>query len=168
MAGPLHELALGQIQSAREYLLGMVADLSEADWFAMPGGIETHAAWQLGHLAMAEYGLCLFRQRGRSPADLDLMPSAFRKQFQRGSQPNPDPAANPTPAAIRAVLDRVHQQVLVELPTFTDEQLLQSAEMPYAGSPTRFGALLFCAHHEMLHAGQIGMLRRLMGKSPIR
>lgn len=168
MTVALHELALGQIQSAREYLLGMVADLDGAEWFAMPGGIATHAAWQLGHLAMAEYGLCLFRQRGRSPADLDLMPSVFRKQFQRGSRPNPDPTANPTPAEIRTVLDRVHGQVLAELPTFTDEQLLQLAEMPYAGSPTRFGALLFCAHHEMLHAGQIGMLRRLLGKAPIR
>lgn len=168
MTAPLHELAGAQIQSARDYLRGMIADLQEAEWFVMPDGIETHAAWQLGHLAMAEYGLCLFRQRGRSPDDLELMPSTFRKQFQRGSRPNPDPAANPTPADILAVLDRVHRQVLAELPTFTDEQLLQPAEMPYAGSPTRFGALLFCAHHEMLHAGQIGVLRRLLGKSPIR
>jgi hypothetical protein len=40
--------------------------------------------------------------------------------------------------------------------------------MPYAGYPTKLGALLFCPLHEMIHAGQIGLLRRLMGKPPIR
>jgi hypothetical protein len=35
-------------------------------------------------------------------------------------------------------------------------------------TPTRLGALLFSSHHEMLHAGQIGVLRRLLGKAPVR
>jgi hypothetical protein len=29
-------------------------------------------------------------------------------------------------------------------------------------------ALLFSSKHEMLHAGQIGLLRRLFGKQPLR
>ena len=134
----------------------------------MPPGAATHIGWQVGHLAMAEYGLCLFRQRGRTEGDLDLMPSTFRKQFSRGSKPNPDAAANPTPAQLRAVLERVHQQVLAEAPTFTAEQLNEPTEMPYAAYPTKLGAMLFCAHHEMIHAGQIGLIRRLLGKAPVR
>ncbi len=160
--------ALAQILSARQYLETLLNDLDDPLWFAMPAGCGTHIAWQVAHLAMAEYGLCLFRQRGREPVDLELMPGSFRKQFQRGSQPQPDPAANPSPAEIRDVLARVHAQVLCELPTFTDEQLSQPTEMPYAAEATRFGALLFCAHHEMLHAGQIGLIRRLLGKAPVR
>lgn len=160
--------ALAQILSARQYLETLLADLDDPLWFTMPAGCGTHIAWQVAHLAMAEYGLCLFRQRGREPVDLELMPSSFRKQFQRGSQPQSDPAANPSPAEIREVLARVHAQVLRELPTFTDEQLRQPTEMPYAAEATRFGALLFCAHHEMLHAGQIGLIRRLLGKTPVR
>lgn len=162
------ELALAQIVSARQYLLSLLADLDDAEWFVVPPGCATHVGWQMGHVAMAEYGLCLFRQRGRTPEDLELMPSSFRKAFQRGSVPNPDPAANPTPAEIRQTLERIHSQVLVEVPTFTDEALAQPTEMPYAAQATRFGALLFCAHHEMIHAGQIGLLRRLLGKSPVR
>jgi uncharacterized damage-inducible protein DinB len=30
------------------------------------------------------------------------------------------------------------------------------------------GALNFSADHEYLHAGQIGLLRRLLGKEPLR
>ncbi len=164
----LAELALAQIVSARQYLQTLLADLPDDQWFVMPTGTATHVAWQVGHLAMAEYGLCLFRQRGRTSADLELMPGTFRKQFQRGSQPQPDPQQNPTPAEIRLALDTVHAQVLAEVPTFSDEQLSQPADMPYAAQATRYGALLFCAHHEMLHAGQIGLLRRLLGHPPVR
>jgi hypothetical protein len=37
---------------------------------------------------MAQYGLCLFRLRGRQEIDADLMTSSFRKQFSRGRRPS--------------------------------------------------------------------------------
>jgi len=40
--------------------------------------------------------------------------------------------------------------------------------MPYAVHANKLGGLIFCSHHEMLHAGQIGLLRRLLGKQPLR
>src|SRR6266404_2876588 len=84
----------------------------------MPAGCPTHVAWQVGHLAMAEYGLGLFRQRGRQEIDAELMSSSFRKQFSRGSVPEADATKYPSPAEIRAVFDRVHAQVLKEVPGF--------------------------------------------------
>jgi hypothetical protein len=30
------------------------------------------------------------------------------------------------------------------------------------------GSVFVCSAHEMLHAGQIGLLRRLLGKPPLR
>ena len=68
---------------------------------------------------------------------------------QRGTITEPDPAKNPSPAEIRDVLDRVHAQVLLELPTFTPEQLAEPVDMPYAAYATRLGCLIFCSHHEM-------------------
>jgi uncharacterized damage-inducible protein DinB len=62
----------------------------------------------------------------------------------------------------------VHQQALKELPVCTQQQLAEPSDEPYAVTPTKLGALFFCSHHEMLHAGQIGLLRRLLGKSPLR
>jgi hypothetical protein len=162
------QLAIEQVKFAREYTLSLLADIDDAEWFVMPTGANTHIAWQVGHLTMAEYGLCLFRQRGRQSEDLELMPSKFRKQFSRGSTPDPNPTNQPTPAEIRAAFNRVHQQCLQEMGTFPAEQLHEPIDMPYAAYPTKLGALLFCSHHEMLHAGQIGLLRRLLGKPPIR
>lgn len=162
------KFALEQIQFARNMMLPLLDDVQEADWFAMPGGLPTHLAWQVGHLAMAEYGLALFRIRGRQEVDLDLMTSSFRKLFSRGSVPHSDASKYPSPAEILATLERVHNQVKLEAPAFTQEQLDEAVEMPYAVYPNKYGCLLFCSHHEMVHLGQIGLLRRLLGKAPIR
>src|SRR6187431_2507062 len=113
------QLAIQQIEFARAYTLATLEGVGDADWFAMPAGSPTHLAWQVGHLAMAEYGLCLFRQRGRQENDTELMSSSFRKQFSRGSLPEADPEKYPSAVEIRAVLDRVHAQVLQEAPGFT-------------------------------------------------
>jgi hypothetical protein len=162
------EIACKQIREAREYTLTLLDGLSDGDWFRQPAEVTTHIAWQIGHLAMAEYGLCLFRIRGRRPEDLDLMTGKFRKQFSRGSTPNSDASVYPSPAEIRAVFDRVHGQAMMELADCSEQNLDEPIEEPYAVYNTKLGALFFCAHHEMLHAGQIGLLRRLLGKSPVR
>lgn len=161
-------LVLGQMRFAREYMSSLIADVPDEEWFRMPLGVPTHLAWQVGHLAMAEYGLCLFRIRGRVSEDTELMPGTFRKLFMRGSAVDPDPAKYPAPAEIRATLERVRAQVEKEAPGFTQELLSAASEMPYSVYPTKFGGMLFCPQHEMLHAGQIGVIRRAFGLSPIR
>ena len=162
------ELAIAQIRFARDYTLTLLDGFPEDAWFHQPAPGCAHLAWQMGHLAMAQYGLCLFRIRGRAEGDLDLMPSTFRKRFSRGTAPDPDPGKNPSPSDIRSALDRVHQQALAELPTFSPQLLSEPVELPWAAIPTKLGCLLFCSHHEQLHAGQIGILRRLLGLPPIR
>lgn len=162
------ELAIKQIEFARWVTLSLLEDIEPSEWFHMPQGCPSNIAWQVGHLAMAQYGLCLFRQRGRQEIDLELMSSSFRKQYSRGTTPNPDPSKQPSAEEIRATFDRVHAQSLKEMPSITAEQLAEPVEMPYAAYPNKLGCLLFCSHHEMLHAGQIGLIRRLLGKPPIR
>ena len=162
------ELAIGQIRFARDYTLSLISDIEADDWFRQPSEGVSHLAWQIGHLSMAQYGLCLFRMRGRADIDLQLMSSSFRKKFSKGTIPDPDPARNPSVDEIRSVFDRVFERSMLELASVTESQLDEPVEMPFAGFPTKFGSLLFCSHHEMLHDGQIGLMRRLMGKSPIR
>ncbi|MHB8865901.1 MAG: DinB family protein, partial [Pirellulaceae bacterium] len=89
------QLACQQIEFARQYTLSLLADIDPADWFWRPPQGVTHVAWQVGHLAMAQYGLCLFRMRGRRPEDVQLMSGTFRKKFSKGSTPDPDPQTQP-------------------------------------------------------------------------
>ncbi len=162
------DLARRQIEFARGYTLSLLDDIEDDAWFKQPATAPTNIAWQVGHLAMAEYGLCLYRQRGRESTDRNLMPSKFRKQFSRGSTPLVDTTEYPSVMSIRAAMRQIHQQSVSEMAAFTVEQLAESIERPFAVYANKLGALLFCSQHEMLHAGQIGLIRRLLGKEPVR
>jgi hypothetical protein len=174
MTGPSIEaltpltLALRQFETARAYMLSLIDGLSDEQWYWMPNPPICHIAWQIGHVSVAQYGLMLFRQRGRLPEDAQLMPSEFRKLFMKGSIPQADSKVYPRPDEILAVLHRVNEQALREAAEFSVSALDEPTDPPHAGPPTRLGSLLFAAHHEMLHAGQIGMLRRQMGLPSLR
>jgi len=162
------EIAIQQITFARQYTQSLLAGIEDSLWFQMPAESPTHVAWQVGHLAMAQYGLCLFRQRGRQEDDTQLMSSQFRKRFSKGSTPASDPDRYPTLSEIRDVFQVIYDQSMKELVEYQDSDLEEPIDEPYAVVPTKLGALYFCASHEMLHAGQIGLLRRLLGVEPLR
>ena len=160
--------AVDRIDRARHYTLDLIRDVDDGDWFRQPAPGQSHVAWQVGHLAMAEYALALMRVRDAQPGDREILSREFRRHFGKGSTPDPDPANNPSPVEIRQVLDRVHEQVRVEIPGLNDEDLSAALVEPHPMFDTKLGALHFCADHEYLHAGQIGLLRRLLGKAPLR
>lgn len=162
------EIARQQIVSARAYVRTLLVGLEDDDWYRIPPGGVSNVAWQIGHLTMAQFMLTLFRLRGKTDADEAMVPKAFLKRFLKGTQPNPDAAANLPLSDVRRTFDAVYDRLMLELPDYPDADLDAAVGEPYVAFPSRFGSLLFCAHHEMLHAGQIGMLRRLLGKPPVR
>lgn len=161
------QTALTNIAFARRYTLRFLNELPAADWFRMPPGGVTHVAWQVGHLAFAEYRLALERIRGPKRDDVNLLSASFLKCFGRDSVPDPDPATCPTPEEIRAVFDRIHERVLEELPTTPDDALDEAPVKPHMLCKTKLECLHWCSHHEAVHAGQIGLIRRLLGYPPI-
>jgi hypothetical protein len=156
-----------QIVFARTYTIGLLDQTPTTEWFRQPPAGVSHVAWQVGHLAFAEYRLALWRVRGQQPHDEGLFGHDFVRQFGANSVPDPDPARQPSPTEIRAILDRVHAQVLRELPGLDEAALDQPVPHPHRFARTKLQALLWCAHHEMMHAGQIGLLRRQLGYSPM-
>ncbi len=161
------QLAIEQIVFARNYTIGLLDQTPATEWFRQPPGSVSHVAWQVGHLAFSEYRLALWRIRGPQPQDDGLFSREFVRLCGPNSVPDADPAKYLAPAQIRAVLDRVHEQVLRELSGLGDAELDQPVPHPHRFAKTKLLALLWCAHHEMLHAGQIGLLRRELGYPPI-
>jgi len=164
----MRDAVLGQVDFARRYTLGLLENLPEELWQVVPKGCSSHIAWQVGHLAVSQYGLMLFRQRGRVEGDLELMPGWLRKRFGRGSVPPTDPDDIPSKSALLECLEKIHSASMAALPTFSAEQLMEPTEMPYAVHSIKLGALLFCPLHESIHSGQIGLLRRMHGLPPVR
>lgn len=139
-------------------------------WYTIAPGMSTHLAWQVGHMAVAQYGLMLFRQRGRTESDMELMPGWLRKNFGRGSQPSTDPTEpkNPTPLSLLERFTAIHEESCATAEQLTYATLMEPIDMPYAAYPNKLGALLFCPLHESVHIGQIGVLRRGLGLDPLR
>jgi hypothetical protein len=161
------ERAGEQIAFARGYSLRLIDSIDPADWFRIPSAGVSHIGWQIGHLAFAEYRLVLARVRGPKPGDDQLISEEFTRLFGARSTPDADASRYPGPAAIRATLDRVHAQVLTELPRFDAAALAAPMESPHAIAKTKMESLFWCAAHELVHAGQIGLLRRQLGKEPL-
>ena len=65
--------------------LSLLEGLSEHDWFRQPSEGVTHVAWQVGHLAAAQYSLGLVRLRGERPDDgaacFSGVPGAFHSRL---------------------------------------------------------------------------------------
>jgi uncharacterized damage-inducible protein DinB len=157
----------GQIVFARDYTNKLLEDVPTSEWFRRPAEGVTHVAWQVGHLAVGEYRIAMMRLRGRRPGDEELFSEEFRARFGANSIPDPDPARNPGAEEIRAVFDRVHRQALDELQHLSESELDEPALNPLPFCKTKGEALRWCAGHEMMHAGQIGLLRRLLGHAPL-
>jgi len=164
----MRDAMLGQMAFSRDYTLNLIANVPDELWHTLPEGIPTHFAWQVGHLAVAQYGLMLFRQRGRAEGDLELMPGWLRKRYARGSAPTTDVTPEASKSEMLDVLAKIHRAAMEFVPTIPEESLAEPTEMPYTAYPIKLGALLFCPLHESIHAGQIGLLRRAHGLAPVR
>ena len=161
------QLAIEQVMFARNYTIRLLDQTPATEWFQQPPGGVSHIAWQVGHLAFAEFSLALCDIRGPQHQDADLISEKHLTLFGPDSVPEFDPAGHPDPAEIRAALDGVHEQVLRELSGLGEAELDQPVPHPHPYAKTKLLALLWCAHHEMLHAGQVGLLRRQLGYPPL-
>ncbi len=162
------ELALDRIRASRNFTQSFLKDLTAAEWYWSPAELTTHVAWQVGHLAVAQYNLCLRRIRDRTTADEALIPDGYLDAFKLGSQPAADRAKVPPLDEINRVFEAVYQQALAELAGHSDAEFDQPVEQPHPVFKTKLGAIEWCSQHELVHAGQIALLRRLMGKPPLR
>ena len=157
--------AIEHIVFARNYTSRLLDQTPTGEWYRLPAGGVSHIAWQVGHIAFSEYRLALWRIRGERADDTALFSPEFKRLFGANSLPQAD--SSYAPAELRAVLGRVHGQVLLELADLDEAELDRPVPHPHPFATTKLRALQWCAHHEMLHAGQIGLLRRHLGYPPM-
>lgn len=119
---------VNDVETARRYTNTILNAVDPADWFRQPTEGLTHVAWQVGHLAVAQYRLALFLIRGHRPEDERLISEEFMKHFQPGSVPDPVPHHNPPVEEIRDVFDRVHAQTITETQKRSADGLQDSSE----------------------------------------
>jgi uncharacterized damage-inducible protein DinB len=69
----------------------------------------------------------------------------------------------PSIEAIRGVFSRVHERVLAELPLLTAAQLEARPVTEHRIANTGLRCLWWCSQHELVHVGQIALIKRQLG-----
>ncbi|MEN0111399.1 MAG: DinB family protein [Planctomycetota bacterium] len=156
--------AIDRLRFSRRTTETFLADLVPGDWLWQPGDGLNHIAWHVGHVTYAQYFLCVVRVRGRIESDRDLVPTAFLRRYKFGSRPSANPARNATPDELLATLRGVHELALAELERRTDADLVTPAEPAHPLFETTLGGVEWCSQHELIHCGQMMLLRRMLGK----
>ena len=166
------ERIIYQLERTRVLTHQMIERVPHESWFEMPSGI-THVAWNVGHIAVAEYFLGMIFVRGPKDEDAGLIREDYVELFGYGSVPQPDPSLYPSPGDLLQALDAVHRQLLLEtkaMPTAELEDPCLFPEGEFDHHPIfkqKGGALEWIAFHEHVHIGTLGLLRRELGSDPI-
>ncbi len=162
------ELLADQIEKTREWTLKLIADLEGDDWLHQPQPGFQHALWLCGHLACAQE-LLLFQRCLNRP----MLDPGFLAHFSIGG---PIKSAGeydwPAPSVVLQKMEEM-QHVTLETVAGLDDSLLAEPASGKDGAKhphydTKLGAVSHVVRHEAFHAGQLAVLRGLLGKQFLR
>ena len=164
----LSQFLADQLKGTREWTLKLLADFKGDDWTFQPGPGLAHALWTCGHLANSQHALVFVRCLKKP-----FLAEEFIQHFPMGK---PIAAAGehpfPSVAEVRQVMDDVHTRTLAAVRELSFEFLSMPAYgadgKPHPHYSTVQGAIGHVDRHEAFHAGQIALIRRLLGRNFLR
>jgi len=155
------ELLADNLSRTFKMMTDTLADFSDADLLVRPCPGANHAAWQLGHLAMAEVGLL----NGVKEGSLATPPADFASKFTKETSSNDDPAFFPKKAAILDQFTKTNNAVVAWIKTLKPADLDQPITGRMAAFVPTVGHLAaMLSGHVMMHTGQFQVIRRKLGK----
>jgi uncharacterized damage-inducible protein DinB len=155
------ELLADVLARSFKMLSDTLADFSDADILVRPCPNANHAAWQLGHLTLAESGMLNSIKEGLVPA----LPADFAAKFTKETVSNDDAAFFPKKAALLAQFAKVNDAVIAWGKSLSQADL----DTPTTGRmaafvPTTGHLMALMSNHIMMHMGQFQVIRRKLGK----
>lgn len=158
-----------QLDGTRDWTLKLIADLRGDDWHYQPAAGLAHPLWTCGHLAVSQDVLVHVRTLG-TPG---VVTPEFAAHFPMGDAIKSVAAHDYPPLeVVGRVMEEVHQQTLAAVSAVSDDFLRQPAfgkdGAVHPHYRDKLGAISHCDRHEAFHAGQLAMIRRLLGKPFLR
>ncbi len=117
--------------------------------------------WVVGHLVLTEQ-----RFHAVFGAKSPLLPAGFDKTFARDDVA-PKAADYGDTSGLLKLFDEQRNVTIAKVCEFPQEELMVPLENPHPRFSTLGEAAIFCALHVTLHAGQMSMIRRMLGKPPV-
>ncbi len=148
----------------RERMAKGLSELSDEQWFTQPDGFANNIAWNVGHLIMAQQGLCYGRLGLAVPFGNDNM-KQYRALYGGGTSPT-DWSANPDTAELLRLFTDLPKQMLEDANAglFDNLEMPEPVEGRFPPPQTTLHGLIFNQYHEGLHIGTMGELIGFMKK----
>ena len=162
------ELA-SELDGTRDWTKKLIADLKGSEWTFQPAPGMSHALWLCGHLACSQNLLVHVRVFGTK----GVLEENFTRHFPiGGAVKSASEHTFPSVETVLQTMDDVHGKTLALIHTANESLLAQPCfggdGKPHPHYKDKAGAIAHCNRHEAFHAGQIAVIRRLLGKSFLR
>jgi uncharacterized damage-inducible protein DinB len=158
-----NDMLASAYQAAGKLTHMMTDDLTPAEFTAQPIAGGNSVAWTIGHLAVTLSGTA----KRLGATDFPVIPPELASKFtttRRSADVQTDLGG---PGELLPLFDAALASVIGVVPNLTADQLSQPPRGRAPFSTTEGGAILFGASHIILHAGQISLIRRSLGKPPL-
>lgn len=149
------------LEKSKASLHRFTADLSPSEFLHRPTEKANCTAWLIGHLALSDRN-CL----KRLGAPLPELPAGFERQFSR-DEGCPQASEFGDASKLLGIFDQHRDLLIAAIRKATPEQLNKPVEKPMPMFNTVGELLAFMAIHTAMHAGQITIIRRSLGRPPI-
>ena len=149
------------LTTSQTLLKRFIADLRQQDYLHRPAPKANCAAWIVGHLALSDRG-----SLKRIGAPLPELPAGFEHKFSREEGcPQAEEFGNVT--QLIAIFDEHRNRLIAVVKALPAEQLDKPLEKPHPMFRTIGELVTFMALHSTMHAGQISIIRRSLGRPPL-
>ena len=157
-----NDIIIRGLAGSQALLNRYTADLTPAEFLHRPAAAANCTAWLIGHLAMSDRRV--LTQMGA--ADLPPLPDGFEKRFSR-DEGCPQAADFGDVTGLMAIFNR-HRELLIErVKAASNEALDKPLEKPHPMFGKVGEMVAFMSLHTAMHAGQITIVRRSLGRPPL-
>ena len=138
------------------------ADLTPQEYLHRPSPKANCAAWTIGHLVLTDRR-CLGTL---GVTDLPALPEGFEKIFGR-DEASAQAATFGDVSILMPLFDQHRNRLIEAVKSAPAEQLSKALEKPHPMFASAGEQAMFMALHTSMHAGQITLIRRSLGRPPI-
>ena len=141
--------------ATRQRMASTLKELTQEQWFAQPDGFANNIAWNVGHLIMAQQGLCYGRMHIQPHIEL----AGMRAMYGGGTSPA-DWSENPETDELLRLFVELPQKMTADIAAgkFDSYVKPEPVEGRFPPPESVMHGFIFNQHHEGMHAGAIGDL----------
>ena len=155
------DVAATALKSTQNMLGMYISDLSDADLLVRPVPGANHTAWQLGHLIASESMLKKQYPHFVYPE----LPAGFVEQHKPTTASMEPAKGFASKEEYLKLFNAARNATLANLASCSDADLDKPTEGNMAGfAPNLAAMFLLISNHVLMHAGQVTVVRRLLGK----